>query len=347
MKDTEENADVTVLAARRAKLAKLRGEHFVHDRDFTSAPSVTVVDEFESKFGAATSEKNNDTIDRTEDVAHKIFYSHNKRAKNERKSSDLQFNSLVNEANRRGERHSSAVTTASGQGGSDGFSKASSHLNSFGNENASIDIGHRSDDEYGHSFDDEHRKVNNFQLENDENLQKAGRAYSFSGHNFNNNGTIKSKSIKRNSLENTKFQEIYSGSQISHSSEDLGYLSSASSPNESKRRAVILETQKLEVKSTEPKSDVNSLSISLPEASLKSYLAESIKSTTSTCSKVFNDPVMFPGQSKVAPSSFLDPEEDYFDSMKKFHEHDKISGNVLRPNNLPRKAVNITAYNVN
>ena len=101
MKESDEVVDVTVLAERRAKLAKLRGEHFVHDRDFTSAPSVTVVDEFENKFAAATSQKNDDAMDITKNVVpHKIFYSENDSMRKEIKPSDLQFNSLVSEANK-------------------------------------------------------------------------------------------------------------------------------------------------------------------------------------------------------------------------------------------------------
>ena len=38
--------DVAVLAERRAKMARLRSEHFVAGRDVTSAPRVTSVDEF-------------------------------------------------------------------------------------------------------------------------------------------------------------------------------------------------------------------------------------------------------------------------------------------------------------
>ena len=38
--------DVAVLAERRAKMARLRTEHFVAGREVTSAPSVTSVDEF-------------------------------------------------------------------------------------------------------------------------------------------------------------------------------------------------------------------------------------------------------------------------------------------------------------
>ena len=38
--------DVAVLSERRAKMARLRTEHFVAGREVTSAPSVTSVDEF-------------------------------------------------------------------------------------------------------------------------------------------------------------------------------------------------------------------------------------------------------------------------------------------------------------
>ena len=36
-----DTTDVAVLAERRAKMAKLRSEHFVADRDVTSAPHIT------------------------------------------------------------------------------------------------------------------------------------------------------------------------------------------------------------------------------------------------------------------------------------------------------------------
>ena len=44
--------DVAVLAERRAKMARLRSEHFVAGRDVTSAPRVTRVDEFSQVRGA-------------------------------------------------------------------------------------------------------------------------------------------------------------------------------------------------------------------------------------------------------------------------------------------------------
>ena len=103
MKETEEDVDVTVLAERRAKLAKLRGEHFVQNRDITSAPSVTVVDEFEHKFGAADRQRHEAAKGISKNaVDHKIFYAENDKVGKERKTSDLEFNTLVNEANRRG-----------------------------------------------------------------------------------------------------------------------------------------------------------------------------------------------------------------------------------------------------
>ena len=50
---TVETDSSRLLAERRAKLAKLRGEIFVQDRDITSAPALTLVDEFHETFGAA------------------------------------------------------------------------------------------------------------------------------------------------------------------------------------------------------------------------------------------------------------------------------------------------------
>ena len=41
-----------MLAERRAKMARLRSEHFVAGRDVTSAPRVTSVDEFSQVRGA-------------------------------------------------------------------------------------------------------------------------------------------------------------------------------------------------------------------------------------------------------------------------------------------------------
>ena len=95
---------MAVMAERRAKMAKLRSEHFVADRDVTSAPHITSVDEYSDSFGVAERrERFRDNIrdEATED--HKIFYAGgNKNKDTENKKSDLSFNPLIAEASRRG-----------------------------------------------------------------------------------------------------------------------------------------------------------------------------------------------------------------------------------------------------
>jgi len=54
---------VAVLAERRAKMAKLRSEHFVAGRDVTSAPHITSVDEYADTFGAVEHRKYDDLDD--------------------------------------------------------------------------------------------------------------------------------------------------------------------------------------------------------------------------------------------------------------------------------------------
>jgi hypothetical protein len=90
------------LAERRAKLAKLRGEIFVYDRDITSAPPVTLVDEFQETFGTADQQKHAAEADSGGLLLpeHKIFF-----AKNDLPPpgavSDFENNALVTEASRR------------------------------------------------------------------------------------------------------------------------------------------------------------------------------------------------------------------------------------------------------
>ena len=77
-----------ILAERRAKLAQLRGELYVHDRDITSAPSLTVVDEFQEDFSSA--DRRSGLVDGEKPGhidEHKIFYAE----RNGRKESDFEF----------------------------------------------------------------------------------------------------------------------------------------------------------------------------------------------------------------------------------------------------------------
>ena len=64
-------------AERRAKLAKLRQALSLQDRDITSAPSLTKVDEFHEEFGAADKRDGGVEVDVGHGVVdkHKIFYN--------------------------------------------------------------------------------------------------------------------------------------------------------------------------------------------------------------------------------------------------------------------------------
>jgi len=104
-----------LLAERRAKLAKLREEVSVHDRDITSAPPVTLVDEFHETFGAA--DQRHGGAAPTGDLAaalptdHKIFYAKDGSSKGPPPASlsDLDHNALVREASQRN-HHKSSLT---------------------------------------------------------------------------------------------------------------------------------------------------------------------------------------------------------------------------------------------
>ena len=148
-----------------------------------------------------------------------------------------------------------------------------------------------------------------------------------------------SQNNKKNPIENEKSTKMYQDGQYVYSSEDLGYQSSTSSPNESKRKAESFKMRGetgMEMKKSgqmlKVEKAMDPLSMSLPETFLKTVkndLSESIKSTTSTRSKVVYDPRMFNGQSKVAPNNSLDPEKEYFEKMHNFHGNNKQQRNDL------------------
>ncbi len=103
-----------LLAERRAKLAKLREEVSVHDRDITSMPPVTLVDEFHETFGAA--DQRHGGAAPTSDLAaplpadHKIFYAKDgSKGQPPASLSDLDHNALVREASQRN-HHKSSLT---------------------------------------------------------------------------------------------------------------------------------------------------------------------------------------------------------------------------------------------
>ena len=312
MKDEEETVDVTILAERRAKLAKLRGEHFVHDRDFTSAPSVTVVDEFEYKFGAAKSEKIDDSLDITAGTAHKIFYAESKDRKAERKPSNLEFNSLVNEANQRG-RQSSALTSPVNP-----ITEYRRQPSTVFNENSLEKDPKNSSISYSNEYIDDKSNQNDT-VKNNRKEGRIVRAYSFSGNNVCRNKS-KSKNSKRNSLDDEKSERILQRKlHVTNSIEDLGYISSSSSPHESKKLAGIKNTQnnmETKIESLEDDDLEVFLTKSLPEISLKNNLS------------ICPEGAKFPHNSKqfsteqntVGSAGVADPEEDYFQTMKTFHD---------------------------
>ena len=90
--------DVAVLAERRAKLAKLREEHFVSGGDITSAPDITSVDEYRAKFQAASKQSGQLEGGLAEErEQHRIFFSQGRRNRKNPQSqfqsqSDLTFN---------------------------------------------------------------------------------------------------------------------------------------------------------------------------------------------------------------------------------------------------------------
>ena len=106
--------DVAVLAERRAKLAKLREEHFVSGGDITSAPDITSVDEYRAKFQAARKQSGQSEGGRGQETEdHRIFFAHGRR--NNNKQSDLTFNPLIAEAKQRRSRGVKTETLEDGE----------------------------------------------------------------------------------------------------------------------------------------------------------------------------------------------------------------------------------------
>ena len=278
MIEEEESVDVTILAERRAKLAKLRGEHFVQDRDITSAPSVTVVDEFRNNRAAVEWQVNRQTLN---DLA--------------KEKSDLEFNSLIKEANQRKMRESIHL-----KGEPKGF-KIVEDTNISNREKVALP-------EEGIARNRDCNLRESFQVDiKDENQTE-------------------SRTSDDKLMENGKSVKIYQdGSYLLSSSDDLGYQSSSSlSPDFSKRSDIQKKSLQKLLKIEKP---ADPLSLSLPESLLKSVkkdLSDSIKSTSSTRSKVIYDPRMFVTNSKVTPNKTVDPEKEYFKNMLKFHEEETM-----------------------
>ena len=285
--------NLEILAERRAKIARLRGELSVQERDITSAPSLTVVDEFHENFSAA--DKRSGAIETGKDGEegeHKIFYANGSNKKG-RKVSDLEYNNLVNEARKRG---------GGSEGNGGGENKSSTNdFESFSTmaEDDYID----EDGEFStvNQIGEQRDLFNQFQGEGNINL---------------------SSSITR----------VYQNGKYMSSNEDLGYQSSASSPNEAKRKPVsTISNPRLEKGLLKVEKGVDTFSQSLPETFLKSVkqdLSQSVNGggRDKSRSKVVYDPRIF-GVSGPKPSQNEDDvEKEYFDRMNKLHGKGKDEG---------------------
>ena len=277
------DTDVAVLAERRAKLAKLREEHFVSERDITSAPDITSVDEYRAKFQAARKQSGQLEGGRGQETdEHRIFFAQGRRKTNNHQpqpqpqsQSDLTFNPLIAEAKQRRSRGVKTETLEDG--------------------------------EASHSYRSEATL---------ENIDQS----------LTGNGDGKFNTELEQVVEKEKSSKFYrDGEYISPSpSDDPGYQSAANSPNEFLKRAK--EGKEAEERRS-PKQNqllnieaaIDPLSVSLPETFLKTVkkdLSQSIKSTTSTKSKVHYDPRIFSAKKR---KQSVDPETEYFHNMSKFY----------------------------
>ena len=259
--------DVAVLAERRAKLAKLREEHLVLDRDITSAPDITSVDEYRARFNAARKRSGKlEEVGRMEE--HKIFFANGTKSGNKPRS-DLSFNPLIDLAQQRKTR------------------SAKSHPQ----EDSEDHLSHLSDETL------ENIEVS---LVDGNGVKKYTEE---SSHDKVSGGPEKRSKFYRD------------GEYLSSSpGEDPGYQSAGNSPSESLKRGQ--EAKQSKLLNIEPAIDP--MSVSLPETFLKAVkndLSQSIKSTTSTKSKVHYDPRIFSGKKRKS----LDPEKEYFNNMSKFY----------------------------
>ena len=286
-----ENKDL--LAERKAKLAQLRGELYVHDRDITSAPSLTVVDEFQEDFSAA--DRRSGLVDggkQGQIDEHKIFYAE----KNARKKSDFEFNNLINEANRRG-------------GKDQGSGKASEEFRNGKNSGSFADDTDNDEDSFS--------------------SRPNSKGNSSSGSEGISSSLSQQFSTDKSLNLESSITKVYQNGKYINSNEDQGYQSSASSPNENKRnRNKENRTGRSENGLLKVERGVDNLSQSLPETFLKSVkvdLSQSVNGTQDRSrSKVVYDPRIF----GTAPDSSVptiaedDVEKDYFNKMNVFNGKD-------------------------
>ena len=283
-----------ILAERRAKLARLRGELSVQDRDITSAPSLTVVDEFSEHFNSADARSGLvKQAEQTNSDKHKIFYAD---ANSRREESDLEFNSLVKEAGQRGR-------AAPGFGSCSTFAE-------------DTDLEDETDSSITSARSKSAGPIRQKQLDGVSNRL---------ANQFQADHTLKLSS---------SITKVYENGKYISSTEDLGYQSSVSSPNESKRAS---GEGKGETGLLKVEKGMDAFSQSLPETflkSVKSDLSQSVSSVNSRSkSKVVYDPRIFgtQGGGRREEEGTLagrrggeedEVEREYFQRMNKFNGKD-------------------------
>ena len=135
--------------------------------------------------------------------------------------------------------------------------------------------------------------------------------------------------MAKSQVEKEKSSKFYLDGEYLNTIEDLGYGSGVSSPNESLKRSNEMNNAKVDQSITKNETPqllklepaIDPLSVSLPETflkSVKSDLSQSMKSTTSTKSRVHYDPRIF-SSSEVKTEKKADPEKEYFANMSKFY----------------------------
>ena len=217
---------------------------------------------------------------------HPVFRSLGK-ARDDKRTADLTFNPLIDEANQRRRTQTVNLTDIKSSGGREQLDNVS---DDFSDESLEPYIG----------------KSQSIEVEN---------VVKEPSHN---------PRVKTLVVEKEKSNKIYTDGKYLNSTEDQapdqGYQTAVNSPSDSMRRSAEQRPDNKDVKHTqllklEPAMD--QLSVSLPETFLKTVkmdLSQSIKSTTSTKSRVHYDPRIFSSKKKKE-----DPEKEYFEKMSRFY----------------------------
>ena len=224
---------------------------------------------------------------------HQVFRANGKVGNGDKKS-DLSFNPLIDEAN---QRRRTKVDSVAEHKGSEGAENTGYISDDFSDESLEPYIGQSFSQTIGLE-----NKLNDQSLKSENSLGKTLL------------------------LEKEKSSKIYkdgkylSSNEDHHQAPDQGYQTAVNSPSDSMRRSadtgdVVIKPSNQLLK-LEPAIDP--LSVSLPEAFLKSVktdLSQSIKSTSSTKSRVHYDPRIFSSKKQKKE----DPEKEYFDKMSRFY----------------------------